>query len=131
LPKDRKRSGKLKASCFNDRNEQETNDAAETSAHDDASRGKLSESILSLRANLSLFLDTEYGLLDDLCARRVITSQQVEEIRKSTLTGGAAYLLNLVSEMSDENQEQFLAALDDNQQAHISEYIRVNGDLSK
>jgi hypothetical protein len=131
LPKDHNGSGKLEASCFNDINEQGKNNAAETSAHDDALRSKLSESILSLRANLTLFLDIEYGLLDDLCARRVITSQQIEEIRKSTLTDGAAYLLNLVSEMSDESQQQFLAALDDNQQAHISEYIRINGDLSK
>jgi hypothetical protein len=31
----------------------------------------------------------------------------------------------------DEQQEQFLVALNNNQQAHVSEYIRVNGKLSE
>jgi hypothetical protein len=107
-------------------------DYAET--NNKASRGKHSETIQSLHIDLMMFVDTQYGLLDELRELGVITRQQADEIGSElschSRSRSSEHLLNLIVEMSEEKQEQFLSALDNNQQSHISEYIRANGDLS-
>jgi hypothetical protein len=64
-------------------------------------------------------------LLDDLCALGVVTRQQIGEINSKW------QLLDLIVKMPDEQQEQFLVALNNNQQAHVSEFIRADGNLQK
>jgi hypothetical protein len=107
-------------------NERQTNDATEEKTQ----RGKYSETIQRLRSNLMLMMDTEWGLLDELITLDVITHNEADEVQNErTRESRAAQLLNLVMKMSDAQQEQFLIALDNNQQTHVSEYIRANGEL--
>jgi hypothetical protein len=114
--KDRKRSENVEADDCN-KTIRQTNEGL--------SRGKYSEAIESWREQLIRFINVDYGLLDDLCALGVITSQQIGE------TDNKGQLLDLIVMIPDELQEQFLVALNNNQQAHVSEYIRVNGKLSE
>jgi Caspase recruitment domain len=98
---------------------------------DNTSCGRHSEILGRLRANLLLYMDTDHGLFDELLRLRVITPDQLCQIlREPTNTCRVAHLLTLVSAMPDDKQEQFLAALDNNRQTHIAEYIRVKGSLS-
>jgi hypothetical protein len=100
---------KSKSYCCNGNNERETNIATETRTRDDTSRGKHSETILSLRANLTMCVDTEYGLLDELFGLKVITCQQLTRYRvKPTKASRVEHLLNLiVAECRTSNRSSF------------------------
>jgi hypothetical protein len=105
-----------------------TKDAAEKQTQ----RGKYSETVQRLHSNLMLMMDTEYGLLDELTTLDVITHNEVYELHNlRTRESRIAQLLNFVMKMSEAQQEQFLFALDNNQQTHVSEYIRANGKLKR
>jgi hypothetical protein len=105
-------------------NERHTNDATEKQTQ----RGKYSDTIQRLRDDLKQMMDTDYGLLHELISLYVITRNEADEVRHEH-DNCAVQLLNLVMKMSDAQQEQFLMALDNTQQTHVSEYIRANGEL--
>jgi hypothetical protein len=107
-------------------NERQTNDATEEKTQ----RGKYSETVQRLRSDLMSMMDTEWGLLDELITLGVVTQNEAEEVQNERMRDSrAAQLLNLVVKKPDAQQEQFLIALDNNQQTHVSEYIRANGEL--
>jgi hypothetical protein len=76
-------------------------------------------------------VDIQHGLLDELRALDVITHQQFDEIRSQrTVSGRVNQLLNIVVQMPDAQQEQFLTALQNTQQIHVSELIRGKGNAN-
>lgn len=130
LTKDRAGSRKVETDSIS--NKKQTNDTVNNQANnEDTSRGEHSETIEKERGQLTLYVDADNGLLDELCVRGVVTRLQADDIRsKLTKQSRVDRLLHFIIELSDEKQEKFLVALDKSQQAHVSEYIRANGNLS-
>lgn len=112
--------------------ERQTDDAADNRMNEGtAAGGQHSEILESQRTRLALYIDTDHGLLDELCMRDVIAFEQAEEIRSKTTIGSRVdHLLSFVVKLPDERQDKFLVALDNSHQAHIVEFIRVKRDLS-
>jgi hypothetical protein len=81
-----------------------------------------------LRSNLMHIVDIECGLLDLLLAEEVLTQQQIDSIRgRVTLFDQLTQLIDDIVKSSSDKQEQFLTALEENQQSHVAIYIRANG----
>jgi hypothetical protein len=92
--------------------------------------GQLSETIDRLRTLLVMFMRVDEGLLRELCTLGIITREQTNDIRsKPTSDGTADQLLTIVAGLPDTKQEEFLVALSNNQQTHVSAYMRAKGDL--
>ena len=108
----------------------QTNDTANNPTSEGSSCGQHSETVESKRSFLMMFMNPDDGLLDELVALGVITHQQDEVIRsKSTPNSRVDQLLTFVINMPDENQEQFLIAMNNNQ--HVGAYIHAKGNLSR
>jgi hypothetical protein len=108
---------------------QQTNNTADGQPGDGIQCGQHSETIQRMRTVLTSIVDIQHGLLDELRALDVITHQQFDEIRSQrTPSSRVDQLLNIVVQMSDAQQEQFLTALQNNQQVHVSELIRAKGN---
>jgi Caspase recruitment domain len=126
--KNRQGSSKMPVDSSDQR---QTNNTANNPTNEDSSRGRHSETIESMRSNLTRCMNPDDGLLDELLAAGVITHQQDEVIRSQwTHSDRVDQLLTFVINMPDEKQEQFLVALDNNQQTHVSAYIRSKENLS-
>ena len=93
---------------------------------------QIADNIKTQQYFLSLTMLVDYGLLDKLISLELLTIEQWELIRsKPTETNKIIQLLDEVIKMSDEQQQQFLTALDETQQTHITNYIRANGQWTQ
>jgi Caspase recruitment domain len=111
----------------------ETDDTANISTNEDSPRelgGQLSEIIENLRTYLLKFMSLDDGLLRELRTLGIITPEQANDIRsKPSRDSAVNQLLTVVAGVSDTKQEQFLVALSNDQQTHVSAYMRANGNL--
>jgi Caspase recruitment domain len=92
-------------------------------------RKKNKKKTLSLKHSaLQNIILTEYGLLDELFSTGIFSEHEAEQIKcDSTPTGKVSKMLNHIAQMSNEQQQQFLAALDKTDQSHITQFIRHDG----
>jgi len=86
-------------------------------------------SIATLKATLVDLIEPDYGLLDQLMSLGVLTRHQYGDIRSKK---GAFYkrnekLLQLLINMSEEQCQMFLSALQKTGQQHVVNYIRGTG----
>jgi len=79
-------------------------------------------------AQLSEFIEVQYGLPDELRSKGWLSVEQFENIRSiRTMTSAARLLLNLLSDRSHQEQEIFLEALNATHQKHVVNFIRRGG----
>ena len=88
---------------------------------------RVSDSIKSLKYQLSDIIEPDFGLLDQLLALGVLTYRQYTKVRSGDKT---AYeqndaLLDLLT--SEEQCNKFLTALQRTQQQHVVNFIKENG----
>jgi hypothetical protein len=108
---------------------QQKSDIADNQIAKDTESGQYSAAFQRKTGLLTLIVDIQHGLLDELLALDVISQQQIDEIQSQrTPSERVAQLLNFVKQMSDEHQEGFLTALRNNQQIHVIEVIRSKGN---
>jgi ribosomal protein S20 len=74
-------------------------------------------------------LEPDYGLIDQLVSRRVLTLDEADNIRSIPgATRKSRFLLDRIIEKSDDKTvEQFLEALRETDQQHVVNVIRHNG----
>jgi hypothetical protein len=93
---------------------------------------KLGDIINGQRQTLSVIIDTEYGLLNELLALRVLTREQYETIESLTINYFKVdKLLDYVIRLSLVQQKQFLLALFKTGQSHINNFIIANGSRTE
>jgi hypothetical protein len=92
----------------------------------------LVEAIKNCRQDLLTIIDVDFGLLNLLKSRDLLTSDQIEKIeRHQTTADRVSCLLNYVSGFHESKIEEFLSALEQTQQVHVTKYIRCHGCLSE
>lgn len=74
-------------------------------------------------------IEVNFGLLDELNSRNVLSAKEVENIEtQSAFEKRVMQLLDYVLDKPSEKHEQFLAALNANQQSHVVNYIQAIKD---
>ena len=88
----------------------------------------LTTSIKKNRNVLLGIIDIQCGLLDEMASLNILSHEDLDAITcQRAIYGKINKLLDDVVAMSSDQQEQFLLALEQTNQGHVSQYIKLDG----
>jgi len=90
---------------------------------------QLLSSVMTLKSEISEYIEPDFGLLDELLGRKVLTRRQIADVRSErTVYRRTDALLDILT--TQDQCDKFIKALKKTGQQHVVNYITHNGGLN-